>query len=85
MLGGAYWAVSALDTGKAGGGWYKVMVDLDSGMVVDDIEAVEQAEEAARATRYDKLDPALAERLAILGSDDRVPVAVWAAGGPKRV
>ena len=60
------------------------MVDLADGSFVDDVEAVERAEQEAHRARYGKLEPALFERLKTMKDDDEVTVAVWVAGGPKR-
>jgi hypothetical protein len=82
-LGKAFWAVTALENNKDGK-WYTVMIDLADGSFVDDVEAVEQAEEQARQTKYGKLEPALYERLKTMQPEDKVPVAVWIAGAPGR-
>ena len=82
-LGKAFWAVTALEN-KKDGKWYTVMIDLGDGSFVDDIEAVERAEELARQAKYGKLEPALYERLETMQPEDTVPVAVWIAGKPAR-
>ena len=82
LLDRAFWAVTMLDT--KGNGWYNVMVDLADGRVVDDVEAIEQAEREAHRARYGKLEPALFEHLEAMKPDDEVPVAIWIAGQPKR-
>ena len=64
--------------------WYDVLVDLADGSFVDDVEAIEQAEWKAHRARYDKLEPALFERLETISPDGEVPVAIWVTGRPKR-
>jgi len=82
LLGRAFWAITVLDIKN--GQWYNVMVDLADGSFVDDVEAIEQAGQEAHRVKYGKLEPALFERLETVKDDDKVPVAIWIAGEPKR-
>jgi hypothetical protein len=85
MLGKSFWSVTLLDTQHDGAGaWHRVLVDLADGSVVDDAEAIEQAERAAHRARYGKLEPALFERLQASAPGDEIPVVVWVAGSPRR-
>jgi hypothetical protein len=82
FLDKSYWTVTALDT--IGNGWYTVMIDLDDNSFVDDVEKIEQAEQDARFDKYGKLEPFLYEQLRLMKPEDKVQVAIWAAGSPKR-
>jgi len=82
LLGRVFWAVTLLDTKDDR--WHNVMVDLADGRIVDDVEAIEQAEREAHRARYGKLEPALFEHLKAMKSDAEVPVAIWVAGEPKQ-
>jgi hypothetical protein len=82
LLGKSYWAVTAVDT--AGDSWYTVMIDLNDGNFVDDIEKIEQAEQDSRFAKYGKLEPNLYERLQLMKPDEEVLVAIWTAGPPLR-
>jgi hypothetical protein len=85
MLDKSFWSVTLLDTQHDGAGaWHRVLVDLADGSVVDDAEAIEQAERAAHRTRYGKLEPALFERLEASKPGDTVPVVIWVAGSLRR-
>jgi hypothetical protein len=57
LLGRAFWAVSVLDTENQT--WHQLMVDLENGAIVEDIAAVERAEQSAYREKYGKLEPAL--------------------------
>ncbi len=74
LLSRTFWAVTALDI--RGNRWYSVMVDLADGSFVDDVEAVERAEQEVHRARYGKLEPALSERLETVKPDDEMPVMV---------
>jgi len=76
LLGRTFRAVTALDVESDR--WYNVMVDLADGSFVDDVEAVERAEQEAHRTRYGKLEPALFERLETMKPDNEMPA--WAVG-----
>ena len=82
FLGKSYWAVTALDT--IGNGWYTVMINLDNGSFVDDVEKIEQADQDASFAKYGKLEPLLYEQLQFMKPEDQAQVAIWAAGSPKR-
>ena len=82
-LGRAFWAVTALEN-KRDGRFFNVMIDLADGSFVDDVEAIEKAEEQARQAKYGQLEPSLYERLKPLQDEDQVPVAIWVAGAPRR-
>ena len=82
LLGRVFWAVTLLDTKDDR--WYNVMVDLADSSLVEDVEAVEQAEREAHRARYGKLEPALFDRLETMRDDEEVEIAAWVAGGPKR-
>lgn len=61
---------------------YKLLVDLQSGRIEEDVSALLAAETRAHESRYGKLQPALYERLQGLNDDETLPVAVWVAAGP---
>ena len=81
-LGRIFWAVRVLDTQNDR--WYDVLLDLDDGSFVDDVEPIAEAEQEAHRARYGKLEPALFERLETSNADDEVPVVIWVAGRPQR-
>jgi hypothetical protein len=62
--------------------FYDLLVDFDSGEVIDDVEAMWAAEDQARFARYGKLDPALYERLQEIQESDFVSVTMWVVSAP---
>ncbi len=80
-LGRCFQVVTLLDT-RPDRGTYKLLVDLQSGEVVEDISGLLVEEEQARQARYGKLEPALYERLQGLGDGETLPAAIWIAAGP---
>ena len=81
-LGRTYRAFSFLDTRQRH--IYKLMVDISTGMVVEDIESVESEEQDAALAYYGKLEPTLHQRLSTARADDKLTVAIWVAGTPRR-
>lgn len=81
--GRRFQVVTLVDT-RPEGQVYKLLVDLTSGRIEEDISALLAAEAQAHQARYGKLEPALYERLQTLKDDDTVPVAVWVAAQPGR-
>ncbi len=77
----SFQVVTLLDTRPAGR-FYNLLVDLDSGQVIEDTESIWAAEEQAKAAKYGKLQPALYERLQGMRDDETVTVTIWAAAGP---
>ena len=73
--------VTVLDT-RPQGQIYKLLVDLRSGRIEEDISALLAAEARAHEARYGKLQPALHERLQELNDDETLPVAIWVVAGP---
>jgi len=59
---------------------FHLLVDLDDGSVVDDVEAMERAEAEARRAKYGKLHPLLYERLQTADDKEVLPVAIWVGG-----
>jgi len=80
-LGRQFQVVTVLDT-RPQGQVYKLLVDLRSGRVEEDVSALLRAESRAHQSRYGKLQPALYERLQNLKDDEMVPVAIWVAASP---
>lgn len=70
--------VTLMDT-RPEGQVYKMLVDLTSGRIEEDISALLAMEVQAHQARYGKLEPALYERLQTLKDDDTVPIAIWMA------
>lgn len=81
VSGRKFQVVTLMDT-RPEGQVYKLLVDLTSGQIEEDISALLAAEAQAHQARYGKLEPALYERLQTLKDDDTVPVAVWMAAQP---
>lgn len=81
-LGRAFRAFTLLDTGSKR--FFNLMVDLKDQAIVEDVEAIEQAEANARQAKYGKLAPALHARLQKAADDELVEVAIWIAGRPRR-
>lgn len=82
-LGRRFQVVTLVDT-RPEGQVYKLLVDLISGRVEEDISALLAAEAQAHQAHYGKLQPALYERLQVLRNKDTLPVAVWVAAQPGR-
>jgi hypothetical protein len=82
-LGRKFQVVTLVDT-RPEGQVYKLLVDLSTGRIEEDISALLAAEAQAHQTRYGKLQPALYERLRDLKDEDTLPVAVWVAAQPGR-
>jgi hypothetical protein len=80
-LGRRFQVVTLLDT-RPQGQVYKLLVDLQSGQIGEDVSALLAAEDQARQSRYGKLQPALYQRLQTLRDDEPLPVAIWIAAGP---
>ncbi len=59
---------------------FHLLVDLEDGSVVDDVEAIERAEARARRLNYGKLHPLLYERLQTADDKEELPVAIWVGG-----
>jgi hypothetical protein len=79
-LGRAFRAFSLLDL--AGDRFFNLLVDLEDHTVVEDVAAVQRAEDEAQREKYGKLDPALYERLRTMEDDETIRVTIWVAAGP---
>ena len=77
-LEGHFQAVTLLDS-RPKGGTYKLLVDLQSGEIVEDIPALLAAAGQAWQARYGKLHPWLYDILQTKGPDDEIQVFVWFA------
>ncbi len=55
---------------------FHLLVDLNDGSVVDDVEALERAEAKARRIKYGKLHPLLHERLQTADDKEMLPMAI---------
>jgi subtilisin family serine protease len=77
-LGRNFQVVTVVDT-RPSGQVYKLLVDLKSGSVEENISNLLAAEGRAQQARYGKLEPALYKRLQDLESDDSIPVGIWIA------
>ncbi|MGC8742230.1 MAG: hypothetical protein ACP5ON_11345 [Bacteroidota bacterium] len=75
-LGRQFQVVTIVDT-RPQGQIYKLLVDLKSGRIEEDISGLLAAEARAYQERYGKLQPVLFERLQAIGDDEALPVAVW--------
>ncbi len=65
---------------------YKVLIDIDTGEISEDLQALRQAEEEARMLKYGKLETSLFDMLQEADDDDEIfPVAIWAAEYDKRL
>jgi hypothetical protein len=80
-LGRTFQAVKLLDI-RPKGRFYGLLVDLNDGTVIEDVDSIEAAEERARVEKYGKLQPALYDRLQTMKDDETVTVMIWAAAGP---
>ena len=80
-LGRQFQVVTVVDT-RPQGQAYKLLVDLQSGRIEEDVSALLAAEARAHQTRYGKLQPALYERLQSLDDEETLPVAIWVAASP---
>ncbi len=58
---------------------YRVLIDIDTGEISEDLQALRQAEEEARMQKYDKLETGLFDMLQEADDDEIFPVAIWAA------
>src|SRR5215213_3465353 len=79
LLNRTFQAVTVLET--QGGGFFQLLVDLDSGQV-EERATVEDAEARASNAKYGKFQPALYERLQQLKDTDLVTVTLIVAAGP---
>jgi len=59
---------------------FYLLVDLEDGSVVDDVETMERAEAEAHRAKYGELHPLLYERLQTVGEEETLPVAIWVGG-----
>ena len=82
-LGRQFQVVTIVDT-RPQGQIYKLLVDLKSGHIEEDISALMAAETQAYQKRYGKLQPALYERLQVLKDDEALPVAIWLTSGTEQ-
>ncbi len=80
-LGRKFQVITLVDT-RPQGQVYKLLVDLQSGHIEQDVSALLAAEAQAYQTRYGKLQPALYERLQGIRDDETLPVAIWVAASP---
>jgi hypothetical protein len=64
--------------------FFNLLVDPEDHTVVEDVGAVQRAQEDAYRQRYGKLEPALYERLQQAADDEPIEVAIWIAGRPRR-
>jgi hypothetical protein len=80
-LGRQFQVVTLLDT-RPQGRFYNLLVDRNTGAVIEDVASLWRAEERARTEKYGKLQPALYERLQTMQDTDVVTVTIWAAAGP---
>jgi hypothetical protein len=81
-LGRAFQAFTLLDL--VNDRFFNLLVDLEGHAVVEDVAAIQRAEEDAYRQKYGKLDPALYERLQQAADDEPIEVAIWIAGRPRR-
>jgi hypothetical protein len=81
-LGRAFQAFTLLSL--ADDRFFNLLVDLEDHTVVEDVSAIQRAEEEAYRDKYGKLEPALHERLQQAADDELVEVAIWIAGRPHR-
>ncbi len=81
-LGRKFQVVTLLNT-RPDGQVYKLLVDLETGKVEEDVVALLEAEAQAHQSRYGKLHPALHKRLQEIGDNDSLPVAIWVAPKPQ--
>jgi hypothetical protein len=63
---------------------YNLLIDLATGEIVEDINAVQAAEDAAYRDKYGKLHPTLYDRLQEVTDDTMLPVAIWVAGSAEQ-
>jgi hypothetical protein len=80
-LGRKFQVITLVDT-RPQGQVYKLLVDLQSGHIEQDVSALLAAEARAHQARYGKLQRALYERLQPLKDDETLPVAIWVAASP---
>jgi hypothetical protein len=74
-LGCTFQAVTLLDI-RPKGRFYGLLVDLNDGTVIEDVDSIEAAEERARVEKYSKLQPELYERLQTMRDEERVTVMI---------
>jgi subtilisin family serine protease len=77
-LGRRFQVVTLLDS-RTNGQVYKLLVDLTSGQIEENITNLLEAEALAYQSKYGKLQPVLFDRLSSLSDEDILPVAVWIA------
>lgn len=82
LLGRAFQFVSVMNTLKVEENTYDVLVDLESGEIVDDPEVIRTAGEEAYLERYGKLHPLLYQRLQEVDDETQLPVTFWIAPNP---
>lgn len=80
-LGRQFQVVTVLDT-RPQGQAYKLLVDLRSGRIEEEVSTLLAAEARAHQARYGKLQRALYERLQSLDDEETLPVAIWVAASP---
>jgi hypothetical protein len=81
-LGRQIQAVTMLDIRPDKGNEYELYVDLDSGEMFPDLNALRDAEAESVMERYGKLEPALFDRLNAMKDAETIHVAIWAIAGP---
>jgi hypothetical protein len=81
---GRKFQVVTLQDTRPGGQIYKLLVDLDTGQVLNEAEIFTLHTEAGEAyqARYGKLEPALYERLQTMVDEDSLSVMIWVADPP---
>jgi hypothetical protein len=81
---GRKFQVVTLQDTRPGGQIYKLLVDLDTGQVLDEAEvsALRIEADGAYQARYGKLEPTLYERLQTMADEDILSVMIWVADPP---
>ncbi len=77
VLGRSFLYVQVYDRVPDNRSVIELLVDSEDGTVMEDVQAVEQAEAEAHRERYGKLDPALYEHLQGVLPTESVPVVIW--------
>jgi hypothetical protein len=75
-------AVSIYD--RSGSGFYRLLVDLTSGRIEEDVTKIKRAAALAYRRQYGRLHPRLYERLQQMGDEEELLVAIWSGTPPSR-
>jgi hypothetical protein len=73
--------VTLLDT-RPFGKFYHLMVDLQTGEVIEDVASMDAAEQQAKISKFGKFEPALYEQLQDMAGIESVTVMIWVRAGP---